>query len=36
MPADTRTVGITLGVDLAVAIGCWSIFSLLRVARWSR
>ena len=36
MPADTRTVGVTLGVDLAVALGCLCVFSLLRVARGTR
>ena len=29
-------MGITLGIDVAVALGVLSVFSLLRVARWSR
>ncbi|GBF92769.1 hypothetical protein Rsub_05388 [Raphidocelis subcapitata] len=36
MPVDARTVGVTLGLNLAITLGLFGLFSLLRVARWSR
>jgi hypothetical protein len=36
MPVDTRTILVAVGVDAAIAVGCATLMSVLRIAKPTR